>query len=306
MNGWVKIDRDLLDSPIWADKSEYTRRDAWIELLLLASFTTRKVVTKTNEVITLKRGQLLTSYIKMAEKWHWDRRKVRRYIDTLTDFGMVQHTEHTYGTVITIVEYSVLGFDGTADGTADGTCDGTAHGTPDGTADGTRIKKGRKEEGKNVKKDKTIVEQPPEISPQRKTSLPTGEEPAQRKTSLPMQDDAQRKTSLPTQDATAEIVDYLNSKTGKHFSTRSKDTRQHIAARLKEGYTVADFKRIVDVKTKEWLGDEKMDRYLCPSTLFASSHFEAYLNQRTKEEAQHETEKKRESVADRYKRLYGI
>ncbi len=75
------------------------------------------------------------------------------------------------------------------------------------------------------------------------------------------------------------IIDYLNQKTGKRFSDSSKSTRGHISGRLREGYTVEDFKRVIDIKTKQWLRDEKMSAYLRPETLFCASHFESYLNE---------------------------
>ena len=49
-------------------------------------------------------------------------------------------------------------------------------------------------------------------------------------------------------------------------------------ARIAEGYTVDDFKKVIDIKAEEWLGTE-MDKYLNPSTLFRPSNFEKYLNQ---------------------------
>ena len=76
-----------------------------------------------------------------------------------------------------------------------------------------------------------------------------------------------------------EIVAYLNAKTGKHFKRDSAANVRFINSRLKEGYTVEDFKKVIDNKTAEWKGTEQ-DQYLRPETLFTASHFESYLNQR--------------------------
>lgn len=78
--------------------------------------------------------------------------------------------------------------------------------------------------------------------------------------------------------ATAEVISYLNQKIGSRYSPTSKDTKSHISARLKEGYTVEDFKTVIDKKTDEWLGDPKMCQFLRPKTLFGTK-FESYLNQ---------------------------
>ena len=77
--------------------------------------------------------------------------------------------------------------------------------------------------------------------------------------------------------ATAEIVAYLNEKTGQHYKAKTAKTVSLIQARLKENFTVDDFKVVIDKKVKEWRGTE-MEKYLRPETLFGTK-FEGYLNQ---------------------------
>ncbi len=73
-----------------------------------------------------------------------------------------------------------------------------------------------------------------------------------------------------------EIIRYLNKKAGTHYRD-SKETVRLINARTKDGFTVDDFKKVIDKKVKEWKGTEQA-QYIRPSTLFAPSHFEEYLN----------------------------
>jgi len=88
------------------------------------------------------------------------------------------------------------------------------------------------------------------------------------------------------------IISYLNDKTGKRYSSKSAGNKRIIQTRLNEGYTVDDFKRVIDHKCKEWLPPFKFsngkmsDTYLRPSTLF-NQKFDQYLNEApevTKEE----------------------
>lgn len=74
-----------------------------------------------------------------------------------------------------------------------------------------------------------------------------------------------------------EIIDYLNEKTGKNFSSSSRNTRESIHARFAEGRTLEDFRKVIDKKVEEWKGS-KMEQYLRPITLFGTK-FESYLNQ---------------------------
>jgi uncharacterized phage protein (TIGR02220 family) len=75
-----------------------------------------------------------------------------------------------------------------------------------------------------------------------------------------------------------EILKYLNEKTGSHFG-ETKNNVQLITARLNDGYTVEDFKKVIDKKVKAWKSASKMCKFLKPSTLFAPSHFDDYLNE---------------------------
>ena len=77
-----------------------------------------------------------------------------------------------------------------------------------------------------------------------------------------------------------EIVQYLNQKTNKNFKHTSKVTQRHIRARFAEGFTVNDFKQVIDNKCNDWLRDQKMKEYLRPETLFGTK-FESYLNSKT-------------------------
>ena len=75
-----------------------------------------------------------------------------------------------------------------------------------------------------------------------------------------------------------EIIQYLNDVCGTRYRYQTKGTQEHINARLKEGYTVDDFKMVIDKKFEEWNGTD-MEKFLRPETLFAGK-FESYLNQK--------------------------
>lgn len=78
-----------------------------------------------------------------------------------------------------------------------------------------------------------------------------------------------------------EIVSYLNEKAGTNYQHSGKKTRSLITARWNEGFKTDDFKKVVAIKTKEWLNDKDMSKFLRPETLFGTK-FEGYLNQKEK------------------------
>ena len=76
------------------------------------------------------------------------------------------------------------------------------------------------------------------------------------------------------------VIDYLNKKANTNYRPTTKNTQSFINARVKEGYTVEDFKKVIDSKSKEWLNTD-FEKYLRPATLFGSK-FENYLNEANK------------------------
>lgn len=73
-----------------------------------------------------------------------------------------------------------------------------------------------------------------------------------------------------------DIIDYLNEKSKKHFRVVNQ-TKKLIDTRLKEGFLIDDFYRVIDNQCSKWLNDPKMNDYLRPQTLFGTK-FESYLN----------------------------
>ena len=75
-----------------------------------------------------------------------------------------------------------------------------------------------------------------------------------------------------------EIIDYLNNAVGSSYKHTTGKTMNFIKARYNEGFTLADFKTVIDNKVKEWKGTD-FQKYLRPETLFGTK-FESYLNQK--------------------------
>lgn len=79
-------------------------------------------------------------------------------------------------------------------------------------------------------------------------------------------------------DIYSPVIEYLNSKCNTKYRTTTKKTKDLISARVNEGFTLEDFKKVIDNKSAEWLGTE-FEKFLRPETLFGTK-FESYLNQK--------------------------
>lgn len=76
---------------------------------------------------------------------------------------------------------------------------------------------------------------------------------------------------------TKNVINYLNEKANKNYKSSTAKTKALINARAREGFELEDFKKVIDIKTREWKGSD-MERYLRPETLFGTK-FEGYLNE---------------------------
>ncbi|MBS7577618.1 DNA replication protein [Enterococcus sp. MMGLQ5-2] len=72
-------------------------------------------------------------------------------------------------------------------------------------------------------------------------------------------------------------IAYLNQKLSKNFKFVEGNLKP-IKARFKDGYSLDDFKKVIDKKYNDWIGNPDMVTYLRPSTLF-SPKFDGYLNE---------------------------
>lgn len=78
-------------------------------------------------------------------------------------------------------------------------------------------------------------------------------------------------------DITKDVIDYLNKRAGTRYRVGKTVTRS-VNAIVTKGYTLNDFKQVIDNKCADWLYSD-MEKYLRPETLFGNK-FDTYLNQK--------------------------
>lgn len=78
-------------------------------------------------------------------------------------------------------------------------------------------------------------------------------------------------------DFVAKVIEHLNSMAGSTFSFTAPINIQYVLERKNEGYTIGDFKIVIEKKCGEWL-NTSMQSNLRPITLFSKKNFENYLN----------------------------
>ena len=156
-SGWIKLYRQLQDCWIWLDKEQFDKRSAWVDLLLTANHSDKKILFN-GELITVKRGQILTSVRKLSAKWKWSVNKIYRFLKLLESDEMLQKESDKDRTLLTIVNYSIFQcFEYTnenSNGNTNGNSDKYTSETPTETPTNTPTE--HKQECKEYKNDKNV------------------------------------------------------------------------------------------------------------------------------------------------------
>ena len=233
--GWIKLHRKIKEHWLWP-KGYYSKFEAWIDLILLANHSQGKVPIG-SRLITVERGQLLTSQLQLAKRWGWNRKTVNTFLkltksDEILDFRSSSEADTGY-TLITIRNYNK--YQSRESGALDTGADtgGTLVGQ---WADTNKKDKNKKKEDKSGKPD-----------------------------------------SGPPSPIINRTIRRLNELAGTSYRTNTPATIRVIGARLAEGYTEEDLAIVLEYKWSEWGDNKEMAGYFRPETLFAAKHFEGYL-----------------------------
>ena len=103
--GWIKLHRRLQECWVWDDKP-FSKGQAWVDLLLSANHADKKILFN-GELITITRGQYMTSVRKLAEKWGWSRNTVLKFLTILESDKMLTRDSDNHRTLLTIENYGV-------------------------------------------------------------------------------------------------------------------------------------------------------------------------------------------------------
>lgn len=142
--GWVIISRSIQDNWMWEIKP-FSKGQAWIDLILLANHEDRKVAFE-GTLTTVKRGQLLTSIRKLAVRWGWNTKTVRKFMTLLETDGMISAEYTTHGTTVTLIKYDDFQNHGSTKRNTKGSRDGARREhSMDTNKELKRIKKNEKE-----------------------------------------------------------------------------------------------------------------------------------------------------------------
>ncbi|MBP3342294.1 MAG: DnaD domain protein [Peptococcaceae bacterium] len=112
--GWIKLHRSVLENFLWQEKRIFSRAEAWLELLLTASYEDRKILIS-GQTVEVKTGQVVNTMLHFAEHWGWSRKKVKGFLDVLEREEMIAVKCTTKYTLITILKWDFYQNQGTTE-----------------------------------------------------------------------------------------------------------------------------------------------------------------------------------------------
>lgn len=248
IEGWIKQNRSILNHWVFSDREAL---QIWMYFRLKAAFEPKRVY-ELGRLIDLLPGQIIFRGPQLADLLGIDKNKIYKTIKLFEDDGMI--TVKSNGK-----RYSIITLK---------SCD-----IYEGEDMPFEIKRETNEKPKHMENsgfEGLAVHQKENLKRNKKETIYKNDKNSKNK-------------EIDIHSAIfEEIISYLNKKADTQYRHTSKVTQQHISARLNEGYTIDDFKKVIDNKVVEWghepaNGEKDMRNYLRPETLFGTK-FDSYLN----------------------------
>ena len=104
MQGWISIHRQMQEHWLWKEKREFSKAEAWIDILLNVNHQDAEVNIK-NEVYKVKRGDSIISLKNWADRWNWSKGRVKRYFTLLQKENMIRFKCDSKTTHLTVCKY---------------------------------------------------------------------------------------------------------------------------------------------------------------------------------------------------------
>lgn len=237
--GYIKLYRKILD---WEWYSDIKVSRLFIHLLVLVNHKDNKW-----RGTFIKRGRCITSYPSLSKQTGLTVQEIRTALSKLESTGEITRSKSGKNLFVTVLNYHLYQCEQQDNNTI------TTRYQQDSNMVSTV--------NKNEKNDKNEIELKDILSCE--TSNDTSLDGEKAKDNIPYK----------------EIIDYLNEKAGTKYRCQATSTKEKIRARYRDGFTIDDFKTVIDNKCADWKNDAKMRNYLRPETLFGTK-FESYLNQR--------------------------
>lgn len=109
--GYIKLYRSVNDHYLLKDDGPYSRKEAWIDILMQVNHKPKKTVLK-GKVFHVNRGESICSLDTWAKRWKWNKSKVRRFLEQLKNEHMIDTINEHSTTRLIVCEYDTYNNNG--------------------------------------------------------------------------------------------------------------------------------------------------------------------------------------------------
>lgn len=104
--GFIKLNRGIFDNFLWNEAREFSKAEAWIDLIQLARFEASTEIIN-GKVIELQRGEIPASRRFLELRWNWGSTKVSNFLKTLAQMNMINQRQANGQTIVFLVKYGI-------------------------------------------------------------------------------------------------------------------------------------------------------------------------------------------------------
>lgn len=102
--GWIGLYRSLLRHWIYPKNRPFTKYEAWIDLLLTVNYEDKKVFSG-EDLCDCSKGEIITSQLKLMNRWKWSKSKLLKFFSVLESDKMCAIKRDNKKTSIKLCNY---------------------------------------------------------------------------------------------------------------------------------------------------------------------------------------------------------
>lgn len=102
--GFLTLQRKFFDHWLWTEPRQFSRAEAWLDLLRSAAFADHSRIIR-GSLVTVNRGEIVASLRYLGERWGWKKDKVNAFVRLLENATMIRRETRQQETVIILCNY---------------------------------------------------------------------------------------------------------------------------------------------------------------------------------------------------------
>ena len=102
--GFLKLSRKFFETSLWKEPRQYSRSEAWLDLIRMAGFEDSTQILNNRE-IEVRRGEIVASRRFLEKRWSWGSTKVSNFLSWLKSNRMINQRQTSGQTIITLCNY---------------------------------------------------------------------------------------------------------------------------------------------------------------------------------------------------------